>query len=292
MRPLHISTVPSAYSTDVSHLATSWERIADMLSPPTPPARPELSPRGATPDRLRALKAQLPAWIPSQLLPGRGRNAAAVAQVHLLVLDYDQGADPEAESARWGEWAHVVHTTWGHTAAHPKFRLVLPLQRPVSASSWGRVFEWASRFAEGQIDPQTRNADRLYFLPAVRSVISPWESWQVEGRWLTIDPAHLRPTAEELQQARRRERARAYARRPDRDRFRAEIETSDRATRERIATELGAHIQQRGIATGITCPACGRPDVWFALEPRTSGRAFCNHRSSCGWTGPLKELRP
>lgn len=37
----------------------------------------------------------------------------------------------------------------------------------------------------------------------------------------------------------------------------------------------------------ITCPRCGRPEVWLYLD---GGPAVCHHRKSCTWAGPLTRL--
>lgn len=37
----------------------------------------------------------------------------------------------------------------------------------------------------------------------------------------------------------------------------------------------------------ITCPRCGRPEVWFYLD---GGPAVCHHQNSCDWAGPITSL--
>ena len=63
----------------------------------------------------------------------------------------------------------------------------------------------------------------------------------------------------------------------------------DPAVRERAGLMLGGQIR-RGCATKVRCPSCGRASVWWALRPETCGAAFCDHRGSCGWAGPIWKL--
>lgn len=292
MRPLHVSHVRHVRDVDPQAARVSWDALSRRLTR-MPPARPDLCPAHASEARLRELKGRLPAWIPARFHPERGRRSDAVRDVHLLVLDYDDGDDPRAESERWSEWAHCVHTTWSHTFEHPKFRLVLPLAAPVGRMRWPRVYAWATQYTGGRIDPQACNVDRLYFLPSICRPGAPWDAWTHHGPWLELDPEDLAPTEDELQRARRRARAMARAQRPDARQRTPQRLREDPTLREAVAHRVGAQICDRPtgrIAAGAMCPQCGRADVWFAVEPRKSSTAKCNHRSSCGWTGPLTDL--
>lgn len=42
----------------------------------------------------------------------------------------------------------------------------------------------------------------------------------------------------------------------------------------------------------VVCPACGRPSVWWYLDPsgHDTRSAMCEHKGSCGWGGGLYDL--
>ena len=68
--------------------------------------------------------------------------------------------------------------------------------------------------------------------------------------------------------------------------------SSDPEARERVAVALGGRVRRSGtgpaVACDLPCPACGRPDVWFYVDPgERSSVARCNHRHSCAWFGPV-----
>lgn len=275
-----------------------WPALANRLTR-LPPVRHDLCPAGATPSVLRRLKAQLPAWIPATFADGSVRCAQGVTALHLLVLDYDGGARLAEERERWGAYAHAGHTSWSHENAAPKFRIALPLVRPVSVVWWGRCWEWAQRLAPG-IDPQTRNPDRIYFLPALKSAASPWVSWVHDAPWLDLDGPDLPPTAVELEQVKRANAMHAQrTRRPFADPTREEARQArllreDPETRAAFAVRVGADIRQRTsgrVAFGATCPGCGHHSAWFAVDVVRAVGARCNHQNTCGWTGRLEDLQ-
>ena len=111
----------------------------------------------------------------------RGQTEANIATVHALVLDYDNdgAADVSIERAReaWAAWDHVIYTSWSHLLVRPpkytgkpRFRVVLPLSRPVTTSEYRRAWEWARQYAEGEGVPFDPLPDpgRIYFVPSHR----------------------------------------------------------------------------------------------------------------------------
>lgn len=230
-------------------------------------------------------KRALPAWSPARFI-GETRRAVDVVELSCLVLDLD-GGDVAAVSAAWRDVLHVAHSTWSHTAEAPRFRLVVPLARPVPVASWSAAWAWATARTP-TADPACKDPSRLYFRPAVRTVEHPHFACVHEAPVLDVLPhlvlAHqrARPTAQparvparQLEQVVRRRLA------------------SDPGTRERVAAELGAPVV--GVGDGrradhLPCPLCGRTSVWFLVSPRRQSRAYCHHRNSCGWNGPLEAL--
>jgi predicted RNA-binding Zn-ribbon protein involved in translation (DUF1610 family) len=297
MRTLTVAHVRSATDIEPAHYQVTWPKWASRLTR-LPPCRADLVPNKATESELRKLKSRLPAWIPARFEPDAPRQAAHVVDLHFLVLDYDDGATIEQERERWSAYAHCGHTSWSHALDTPKFRLVLPLARPVAVFWWARVWEWALRFAPG-IDRATRNPDRIYFLPAIKRPSAPWQSWTHDGPWLDVEGPELPATAAELEQARRADAMRQIReRRPYNDAGREanrqhRLLLEDPETRHTWAIAHGGHVSARTqgrIATGITCPACGDASVWLAIDVVRATGARCNHQRSCGWSGPLSEI--
>ncbi|MFZ5477204.1 MAG: hypothetical protein ACOZNI_10555 [Myxococcota bacterium] len=234
-----------------------------------------------------ANKLDLPAWSPARFPAATERRSRNVIDVHALVFDHDDG-DPDAALAGWAGCIAVVHSTWSHTERAPRFRVVVPLARPIPASRWRAALELAAARAPGA-DPACKDPARLYFRPARRSFsaahFAKVQGGQLLDLLLLLPPPALPP-------------ARAFAATlpvPYRLRDRAtDVRLAhDPASRERIAAEIGADLAGAGLdrrAVHAPCPACGDRSVWFYLSPSRLRRARCNHRNTCGWSGALDEL--
>jgi hypothetical protein len=235
-------------------------------------------------------KLALPAWSPAKFVDGSVRCAAAVETVCCLVLDFDAG-DPDVALAAWAGTMAVLHSTWSHTPECPRFRLVVPLARPVPVDRWAAAWRWAAARSPGA-DPACKDPSRLYFRPALRSADAAHLSTVQQGELLDV-LALMDHTPPPVAPFRRYARPEIHVPARLRDHaVRARLR-SDPVSRERAAAELGAVVSGTGSqqrATGVACPACRRPSVWFYVAPARLRGARCNHRNSCGWTGGLDEL--
>jgi len=246
-------------------------------------------------------KDALPLWSPTVFGPPyreRGeqvcRRSSNTMAVSLVVLDVDDGTPLDA-LLEPGTFA-LAHTSWSHTPTHPKWRVVYPLAEPVPAQRWaatwrGLAGKWPA------MDGKTKDPARMYYVPAVRErcPLCPGPlpltyrrgTYTVHmqlGAWLTL-PA---PIEEKARPAPSKAPAPPY--RPDtlRSDLARQLRTEP-AARELVAELVGARVSD-GKARHAPCPACRRPAVWWALVPSGAGWAYCNHRNSCGWAGPLDDL--
>jgi len=129
----------------------------------------------AVEDRARALehevrreaKKDFRLWAPLLFVPGGKRDAADVLHVSCLVLDYDDGTPIDEANDVWRPWFHIIHTTWSHRPEHPKFRVVLPLARPVDPAGFLEVWRWAEDRTGFAIDPTGKGVSRAYAIPVV-----------------------------------------------------------------------------------------------------------------------------
>ena len=132
-------------------------------------------------------KKELRIWSPALYRPDAPkRGGDHVSHVSCLVLDYDDGSTIEEATEVWDSWYHLVHTTWSHTPARHKFRLILPLARPVPAEDWREVWQWAQEYSGGAIDPACKSPASTFALPAVPSADWPRRAF-VHGGGL-LDP--------------------------------------------------------------------------------------------------------
>jgi hypothetical protein len=287
-----------AWRTGTRPIERSIRAMVEKLEPKHGAEAPERARVAVIEQIRREHKARLPAWSAAAFAAGSTRAASNVEAVHLAVLDYDDGSPIDGERKRWAGFAYALHTTWRHTDRAPKYRIALPLVRPVPAALWPRVFAHLYARTGGRIDKQTKNTDRLFFLPALPHYQADRLAEVNAGAWLDLDAEVLPRTPEELAAERRANRpppaVRWHATAAERDHARARDLRSDPDARRRAADDLGAVIAHRSgsgsCATCIPCPSCGTRSVWFPLAPSRMGGAACNHVQTCGWRGPLTDL--
>lgn len=153
----------------------------------------EIKPKLKNKDKDEAKKA-LRLWSPA-CYTGARRGREGVAHLSCLVLDFDGGLSPEQASELWGEHHHILHSTWSHTPEQPKFRLCMPLARPVLSADWAHLWEWAQAHSGGRADPAPKSPGSTFALPAVKSADQRVLAWVQEGPLL--DPLTLGLIAEE-----------------------------------------------------------------------------------------------
>lgn len=256
-----------------------WTRIRDRLAAPPPPA----------PSRD---KQAVPLWSPTKYTPGAKRNAASVLEVSALVLDYDGTDDLTNAAVRWMDWPFVAHTTWSHgTKPGHRFRIVLPLARPVPGHAWGRVFAWA-RERDPYIDKSCKDPSRMWLLPFQREGAPLGTSLVHEepSRCLDVDWEKL-PDPDDAARKEAEERAKAARKaasllRADNPKARSVLLNNDPAERIALGERLGGRLVNRGngeqVIKGVTCPACSRPSLWWPVVAKGPPKALCEHRGSCG----------
>lgn len=123
-------------------------------------------------------------WSPVSYRSGARRGLAGVEWVTALVLDFDTGARPEDLTATWERLEYVVHSTFGHTEEHPKWRAVFPLAEMVPAEEWPLHYrQMAETLGQGHADLACSDASRIYFTPSCPPG-APRFAWGHEGQWL------------------------------------------------------------------------------------------------------------
>jgi putative DNA primase/helicase len=159
------------------------------------------------------------AWMPADIGPGP-RRAERVASLTFLVLDIEAKAEsvkgdsgqplrdghgdvvkravgPEppniadlvAEIATLG-WRAFVHTSYSHTSEHPRYRLVLDLDRSLQPSELKAMgLHVAAQLGLSEVvDATCLESARLYYLPRVRAErIGDFEYHEANGEPLAVD---------------------------------------------------------------------------------------------------------
>ena len=120
-------------------------------------------------DARKSAKRDLRTWSPTLYTPGAERGSEGVLALSCLVFDYDVGATLEDAAYTWEPWFHLVHSTWSHRTAQPRFRVVIPLARPVAVEDWAAVWQWGADLTGNVVDRALKGTAVMFALPAVPS---------------------------------------------------------------------------------------------------------------------------
>lgn len=139
-----------------------------------------------------AQKSKLDCWSPALYPPGKTRSNKAVRALSALVYDFD---DPvihpriAIEQIRAKGLSSALHTTWSHTRAEPRYRVILFVDREITPSEFQAA--WYSGLArlgfnEG-VDRQCRDISRMYILPMRRRESEEYVGEYISGKPLSVD---------------------------------------------------------------------------------------------------------
>lgn len=233
-----------------------------------------------------------PLWSPARI--EGDRRASNVVEVSCLVLDHDDGEHIADAASRWGDWAHIVYTTWSHTSEHHRCRVVVPLAQPVPGRMWSAVYRDTMQRLGIPADPACSDPCRMYYVPCIGAG-GPHMRVALDGPYFDMLPRAMElHEAQRARERRRAEDAEARAARIRRkvdtvaDEARAVIEVMqcDAAARRRAVEQCGGQITADGTrAKRAMCPSCGRGSVWWYID--SDGPAMCDHEKSCGYRDGL-----
>jgi len=146
----------------------SWDQFAATLGPH------EYLPPGRDAADDKRVKEGLRCFSPAEYGTGGFRRNADVVRVWMLVLDVDEVTEATylalvAFVQQLG-LAAVVYSTWSHARALAekglyKFRIVIPLDRPIAGEHWGAFWEKANDLFGGVCDAACKDQARLFFGP-------------------------------------------------------------------------------------------------------------------------------
>jgi len=160
---------------------TIYKNCTDTTSEPT--ARPWVNwiPILTTHER-RAVKDG-PAVVLAEV-QGR-RSKAAVKKIYAVGLDFDNLSvdDLLDRLTRIDQYESILYTTYSHTDAQPKVRVILPLADPLSPEEYPDFRARLDALIPGS-DPGARDMSRLFFLPSCPPDAVPGTR-RTEGKWIS-----------------------------------------------------------------------------------------------------------
>ncbi len=170
-----ITTFANRFSRQGKRLSIRWERLFDRF---------EDAP-------IASSKDDLPLWSPAIFANDSRADGSSVDTVFALVLDFDHGGSLEHTIDVFGDHYGAIHTTFSHSDEEHRFRCVLPFEEPINADRYAQVWRAAEARCHSAAlfpDPATKNASRIWFVPARRPGL-PFVARRLEGA--VLDPEQL-----------------------------------------------------------------------------------------------------
>ena len=105
-------------------------------------------------------KRAVPLWSPTTFNGARCKENAT--EISCLVFDVDDGKTPYTAWLRFAaRYNCIVHTSFSHKPEHHKFRIILPLAKPIPAANWDRAHLAALELWANTIGTRTPSKDDL-----------------------------------------------------------------------------------------------------------------------------------
>lgn len=118
-------------------------------------------------------KETSPLWSPIKYKDGQRKSDAAL-EVCALVFDFDSGR-PDSPLQKLGV-EHYWHTTHSHTGEHPKWRLIVPLDKPIKANQWRDFYvKAASLLGFENYDASCSDLAQFFYIPPPDA---QWEKYE------------------------------------------------------------------------------------------------------------------
>ena len=134
-------------------------------------------------------------WSPITLKAGcTKRCIESVETVTALVLDFDDGTTLDEAAAKI-PCAWMAHSSHSHTADNPRFRMILPISRPIPAGEWRGFWEECVKEFAPNVDKACKDPSRIYYTPSRRPNLGYGEFFEAYSAcdWLGSPSEHIDP---------------------------------------------------------------------------------------------------
>ncbi|MEF1300514.1 hypothetical protein QTO17_01115 [Vibrio owensii] len=131
------------------------------------------------------------AFIPGTFTNLKSRSAEDVRQISMIVYDIDckntyyRLCDLKEKLS---SITCIVHSTYSATFEHPRWRVIILLDKPVEPEQFDNVYRGIAKKLDLEFDQTCTNVNRLFYLPSVSSHNDFIYSWTNEGSLISAKP--------------------------------------------------------------------------------------------------------
>ncbi|MES2192173.1 MAG: phage/plasmid primase, P4 family [Pseudomonadota bacterium] len=118
---------------------------------------------------------------------GTTRKNANVKAVYCAVFDIEHNGAFDEIRANLAGYRYAAYSTFSHRHSDPRYRLIIPLAKPVAAELWPIAWQRLNLWMGGIDDPSTKDAARIYYLPSRPPGSQEYFIEEGEGKAIDID---------------------------------------------------------------------------------------------------------
>lgn len=183
---VQIATAGSRTAKRWKNQTIEWGELVERLSTPVVTKETLQQFLLSKKDKQVAIK-DVGGYVGGELLNGK-RSPKSVLSRSLLTLDVDFATtDFFLDFCMFYQCAGLVHATHKHTAQEPRYRLIIPLDRPVSSEEYGAISRQVAGILGIELfDNTTFEVNRLMFWPSIPRDVEYYVETQ-EGPALCAD---------------------------------------------------------------------------------------------------------
>lgn len=105
-------------------------------------------------------------WSPVNYKADDRRKKENVVGISMAVIDIDDGEPVESLIEQIKGYTYLAHSSYSHTEEKPKYRAILPFDKPIDAAEWAEAWLRINAWLGGINDTSTKDSSRLYFVPS------------------------------------------------------------------------------------------------------------------------------
>lgn len=105
-------------------------------------------------------------FSPVSYEPGAKRSNENVVAVYCAVFDIEHHGPFDEIKEKLNGYAFSAYSSFSHRDSDPRYRLILPLSKPVLGGEWPVIWERLNLWLGEINDPATKDASRIYYLPS------------------------------------------------------------------------------------------------------------------------------
>lgn len=168
--------------------SSTWLEVREITSRPLEVADCTLEEYQAANNNSRAEMKDGMGIVPAKLKDQKlGRKSENIDTVSMIVLDIDCGMSMEEVKGVMQGTESVVHTTFSHTPEHPKLRVLIPLQKPVSPLHAKAILHQMQDRFGGRLDSACFDVAHMFYLPRCpKDAEALFQSIHLEGQPLDL----------------------------------------------------------------------------------------------------------